>query len=128
MPIVDETLKELFGILLGWMEYSHYKCDLENDRDCYAEQYGDGSATSDHSLVEGCLEQPGELEMRTFRLVLEFQAESEVEAGMVLVEKFHPLVKEMRQSFNEVIAYVEEVSHERHEEQEARPQDSPAEA
>ena len=66
--------------------------------------------------------------MRTFRLVLEFQAESEVEAGMVLVEKFHPLVKEMRQSFNEVIAYVEEVSHERHEEQEARPQDSPAEA
>ena len=50
MPIVDETLKELFGILLGWMEYSHYKCDLENDRDCYAEQYGDGSAEQ-HRII-----------------------------------------------------------------------------
>ena len=66
--------------------------------------------------------------MRTFRFILELQAESEVEAGVVLVEKFQPLVREMMQTFNEVTAYVEEVSHEKHEEQEAGTQDSSAEA
>ena len=39
---MDETLKEL--------EHSHYKCDLENNRDCYAEQYGDGSAEQ-HRII-----------------------------------------------------------------------------
>lgn len=50
--------------------------------------------------------------MRTFRIVLEFQAESEVEAGKALVEKFHPLVQDMRQDLNyeEIHAYVEEVT------------------
>ena len=50
--------------------------------------------------------------MRTFRMVLEFQAESEIEAGTALVEKFLPVVQDMRQnlSYGEIHAYVEEVT------------------
>ena len=41
---------ELWQELLDIVEVAHYKCDLDNDEDCYAEQYGDGDA-SHHELI-----------------------------------------------------------------------------
>lgn len=43
-------LKEIAGQALDWMELSHYKCDLNSDVECYAEQYGDGDK-SQHKFL-----------------------------------------------------------------------------
>jgi hypothetical protein len=45
-----QTLIEATGWAIDRLELSHYKCDLESNSECYAEQYGDGNA-DEHSLI-----------------------------------------------------------------------------
>jgi len=52
LPKVKRII-ELFGRALDWMELSHYKCDINSDTVCNAEQYGDGDARHHHILREG---------------------------------------------------------------------------
>lgn len=48
--------------------------------------------------------------MRVFDLVLRFQAADEVEVGKLMLEKFGPLLVEIRAHENEAYAYVREVT------------------
>ena len=45
-----EALTELVEEYLQVLELSHYKCHLDRADDCYAEQYGDGTA-EDHAKI-----------------------------------------------------------------------------
>lgn len=40
--MIVQKLIEALETALDWMQLSHNRCDMQNDEDCYAEQYGDG--------------------------------------------------------------------------------------
>jgi hypothetical protein len=51
--LADAVARETFDLLevfLEKLELAHCKCDLDDDADCYAEQYGDGDA-DEHAKV-----------------------------------------------------------------------------
>ena len=50
-----QALTEWVEEYVEHLELSHYKCDIERDDNCYAEQYGDGTA-EDHWRIRSIKE------------------------------------------------------------------------